>query len=878
MARTVTITFDDNTNHVYENVPDDVTPEKVEQRASKEYPGKALKTIDGGMLIDYETGASFGSKFDVERADNPKEARLALEKIHGKDNVGQDEKGNWWVKQDGKKVAVFGGGGGALTSLEKMGTGAIATAAPTLGAVAGGVAGLALGGPLGAIMGTGAGYVLGKGTDEFTKMMQGILAKTPGEEAKTLVVGGLENAALQGLPGTVSRLGGGFKEWLRGNVFGVEPGGALMVRKMLNEGARPPITSVAPKAKVFQYDQMLRNLVSGNPQQGRNIAYVEGRMKDVLKSSGMNDEQIVGAMKEIENKGAITSGQTEIGNLAVSGVRSYVDGFTKEADSALTVAKDQVVKEGAIFKKLASTSGPIAADVAQAISQSRSDFGRAMSAAYGNLDRMTGSAPLIGTGMLKKRVEEQLKYIDPAAVPTIFKRILDLPGQIPIMQAHALRSDLRTAATSNTLTPDVANYRFGDLADAMDVEFKRAPASLESVQNLMAITGQESKKTVASVIATMRKVDNLYGEGIAQYKDAVVNKLVTSMKTGMQPDAAITADLIAKTGYTERMKTVVSMLQPETRRAVAAADMKNMLAEASKRTAELGYETKGRALMDIVRERKDVIDGLYGPIYGKEFGKRLETYAKDLAAVGGKVDIADLERITKDLGPGAIPEYLSMRLDKLRKIDAVVKDNFLSALNSKDPAVVDRAYDLMVKPGGESRLESVVQFFGEKSPTVAAIRQYALKDAMSSAIVEMPSSATTIAGTSLDSYLNRFSKRQQELLFPNGLADDMRTLSKESKYLFPWMTKSGEQDFGASLQAASIKAKVPFSLHADYRYLRAKLFGFMADRPSLIRAFAGSAKMPDTPAGRAMKQATFRTAQAIINEHTSEPEQLETQP
>lgn len=825
--------------------------------------------------IDYESGSPFSAKFAVERADNPKEAKIALEKIYGKGNAGQDQAGEWWIKQDGKRVSVFGKGG--LASLKKMGAGAIATAAPTLGAVTGAGVGLGLGGPPGAIAGAGLGYMAGKGADDFTKMLEGTLSKSPGEEAKTLVQGGAENALLQGAPGAIGKAAGDFTNFLRTNVFGAEPSGSSMARKMLAAGARPPIASVAPKAKVFQYDQMLRNLISGNPQEGRNIAYVENQMKNVLKSSGMSDEQVFSTLNEVGNKGALTEGRTEIGGLATTEVRSYVDGLAKDANDALVIAKAQAEKEGAIFKKLSSMTGPIANDTAAAITESRTDFGRAMGAAYENIDKMTGSAPIIGTGALKKRVADQLKYIDPSAVPSIYKRIMDLPQQIPIMQAHALRSDLRQASMANNLTPDAMNFRFGDLADAVDLEFKKAPSSIMSKLALADGAGPESKATVTSVISAMRKVDDLYGEGIAKYKDAVVNKLVTSMKAGIEPDATVTANLIAQTGYTERMKTVISMMKPETKRAVAAADMKNMLTDASKRTAELGYETKGRALMDIVRERKDIIDNLYGPIYGKDFVNRLETYSKDLAAVGGKVDIADLERVTKELGPGAIPEYLATRLDKLRKIDAVVKDNFLGSLNSKDPAVVDRAYDLMVKPGGEARLESAIQFFGDQSPTVKAIRAYALKDAMGSAIVEMPSSATTIAGTALDSYMSKFTKKQQEMLFPNGLADDMRQLAKESRFLFPWMTGSGEKDVGASMAAAGIKGHIPFKMSADWHWARAKVFGFLADRPALIKLFAGVSKMPDSPEKKAAKQVLFRATQSIMNTHTGAPEQQEEQ-
>ena len=826
--------------------------------------------------IDYEAGSPFSAKFAVERADNPKEAKLALEKLYGKENAGQDKNGNWWIKQDGKRVSVFGKG--SLSSLSKLGTGMIATAAPNIGAVTGAGVGFGLGGPPGAAIGAGIGYMGGKGIDEFAKMLEGTLSKNSGEEAKTLLSGGAANALLQGAPGAASRIGGGLKDWMRSRVFGAEPGGSSMARKMLVDGARPPITSVAPKAKVFQYDQMLRNLISGNPQETRNIAYVQNQMRNVLKSSGLSDEQVYSMIGEIGDKGALASGQAEVGKLATAEVRSYVNGLAKDAADALTIAKSAAEKEGAIFKTLASTSKPIAQEIAGAVSQNRTDFGRAMSAAYGNIDKMTGSAPIIGLGGLKRRVAEQLKYIDPAAVPSVYKRIMGMPERIPIMQAHALRSDLRAASMSNNLTPDAVNFRYGDLADAVDVEFNRASSSIMSKLALSDAAGPGSKQTVKSVVDSMRKVDKLYGEGVAKYKDAVVNKLVASMKSGIEPDATITADLIAKTGYSQRMKTVVSMLKPETKRLVAAADMKNMLEDASKRTAELGYETKGRALMDIVRERRDVINGLYEPIYGKDFVKRLEGYSKDLAAVGGKVDITDLEKVTKDLGPGAVPEYLAMRLDKLRKMDAVVKDNFIGALNSNDPAVVDRAYNMLVQPGGEKKLEAAFEFFKKDSPTIKAIQSYALKDAMASAVVEMPSSATTIAGTALDSYMSKFTKRQQELLFPNGLADDMRILARESRFLFPWMTKSGEQDFGASLAAAEIKGHVPFSLSADYHYLKAKFFGWISDRPMLIRAFAGVAKMPDSPEKKAAKQVLFRAAQSIMNSHTSAPEQREETP
>ena len=47
MPRDITVTFDDGTSHVYRHAPDDVTPDAVQARATKEF-GKTVKAMDGG--------------------------------------------------------------------------------------------------------------------------------------------------------------------------------------------------------------------------------------------------------------------------------------------------------------------------------------------------------------------------------------------------------------------------------------------------------------------------------------------------------------------------------------------------------------------------------------------------------------------------------------------------------------------------------------------------------------------------------------------------------------------------------------------------------------------------------------------------------------
>jgi hypothetical protein len=48
MPRDITITFSDGTKHQYNNTPDSVTPDDIENRAKKDYPTKKISNISGG--------------------------------------------------------------------------------------------------------------------------------------------------------------------------------------------------------------------------------------------------------------------------------------------------------------------------------------------------------------------------------------------------------------------------------------------------------------------------------------------------------------------------------------------------------------------------------------------------------------------------------------------------------------------------------------------------------------------------------------------------------------------------------------------------------------------------------------------------------------
>ena len=47
MPRNITVTFDDGTSHIYQNAPDNITPEQAASRAQNDF-GKAVAHLDGG--------------------------------------------------------------------------------------------------------------------------------------------------------------------------------------------------------------------------------------------------------------------------------------------------------------------------------------------------------------------------------------------------------------------------------------------------------------------------------------------------------------------------------------------------------------------------------------------------------------------------------------------------------------------------------------------------------------------------------------------------------------------------------------------------------------------------------------------------------------
>ena len=156
----------------------------------------------------------------------------------------------------------------------------------------------------------------------------------------------------------------------------------------------------------------------------------------------------------------------------------------------------------------------------------------------------------------------------------------------------------------------------------------------------------------------------------------------------------------------------------------------------------------------------------------------------------------------------------------------------------------EQAWEWLVRPQETDRLERVMRLVGTGSPAAEAIQQRALRSLLADSLVRTESGEATNA---LMNSLKQFTPRQQKLLFPNGLADDIKLLAKETQFLFPEIKDPSMAGFttGTIMQHAWYNR---FYAQGTYAFGRA-----MIQKPWMIRRIAIGLK--DTKTRQATKAA-----------------------
>jgi hypothetical protein len=240
----------------------------------------------------------------------------------------------------------------------------------------------------------------------------------------------------------------------------------------------------------------------------------------------------------------------------------------------------------------------------------------------------------------------------------------------------------------------------------------------------------------------------------------------------------------------------------------------------------------GRVLKGILDSRKDVLPHIYSP------GDLavVDTLADELAARDAQVDVT----LMGDMNPSTIIRDLTNAVRKEREIAEFGRSNPLAALASGNPDLIDAAADNILNKG-EKNLEAAMHFLGENSREWQGIQDYALKRVLFGSIRETTTLHKTIVGESIEKALSQYTKRQQDLLFPDGLRDDLQLLARDAKFLFP----QAEQDMSANLAAGGITGKFPWTIHSWWQMAEVNTMGRLIRSRPILRILGDISRTGD---------------------------------
>lgn len=818
--------------------PIDSGPPKITGHAARDmlYPG-----------VDFDTGLPFADQIALAQSDNLKESLKYLNKVYGRNNVeamwGPDGEPMLVVTtKEGKKFAAQGGSklthlaadvGGNFPMYGGMAAGA--SAGGQLGAAGGPLAPLTV--PLGVVGGAALGGMAGKTVIEGEKALEGRYDKSADEYAEEQLKAGLGGAAGEltagvgrGVAKGVMRAG---SRVARGKLpealTHTTPEIAEKTKRTIEQGAAPPVASTMPGAKRLQFRQArARKLgVESFAQDQANDEFVERGIKRALAKGGIPVSHLNAAFDELAQGQRISS--TAAGQHVKRAVQAHRDMLRESADSALAGANRAMSEQLEHIDKLVSkySSADLGVNAAQAIKSARADFGTSMSKVYGKIDQMVGGQPIVPTDILRRKAREigsklprssqaavtkEMSQL-PAGAPeeadvALFKELgIELPpsGKITLSDAQRIRTMLREKSDESSLTRGVTAGEMGALADAVDY----------------SITAAARDPAAAPAIKLLRSTDRAYAEGIRKFNDATVKRLVKDMEAGLPPDPQTVAARIIQPGYEARVKQVRKLVGENVWRQVRAADFDRILGEA--RDSATG-DVDGAKLLAEINARGSLID----EVYGQPFAGDLRDLARAFAARDGKIPIDALQ-------PGKLFSTLQGFQRSEAIFDDFMKKNALSSL-ANDKKAPEAVYQWLVNPKNESALVEASKMLSPEQRGL--LQQTALKQLLAGAKFK---TADARPATALRDAILQFTPAQQKILFPNGLADDLKLLADDIAFVMPDVLDESM----AGMSSGAIHGKT--ALKAYPTMIWNGMYSYLLGNPTVIRYLAVGLREPGEP-------------------------------
>lgn len=809
--------------------------------------------------VDYDSGLTFADRVALGQADNLDEKKLYLNKVYGADNVVEVEsqpngsvkvlsgpnKGqrrenreiSLAIKRDGKLVSAEGGG--AMT-------GAGATMMADAPIILGAMGGAAMGGPAGAVL----GGMAGKSAMEIQKLLEGRSKKTDTEAVRSQV-----EAASGVMAGEIGGkvIAGGVSRLLRGKIPAVlsqtTPEVDKLTEGVLAGGARPPAASTMPGMKKIQWMEALaQKSVSGvKAQDTANEHFVRARMGQVLEESGLPPTQVEATLKELGSADSRVS-TAEVGDSILKAVSAHKEMLETNVKQRLAATNKDLDRQMSRLDMLTNrfNTDDLGIDVAGGIRQARSNFGTAMSKAYDRVDQMVGEAPLVPTTLIRSEAARIARKLPqtvqapvtremsgmgaarPAGPPPIAADVelfrsfgIELPtpqpgqsAKISFGDAQRMRTILRERSDDPALTRGVTQGEMHVLAKAVDTSIQMA--------------GRDP--AARSAVALLNQVDELYSKGIKRFDDTTVKRLVKDMAAGLPPDPETVAARIVQPGQEARVKMVRKLVGEEAWKKVAGADYANIVRSS---TDPVTGAVDGVRFLTEVNSRRELMQ----EVYGNRNAAEIREVAKTMAVRDGSLPASMLR-------PGQMSQTLKDLQSDQAALDDFMKKNVLSAM-ANPKANPERAYSWLVRPDNGAALKKTVGLLGENSQEVALIRQTAVKDLLTNVKMQV---AEGNAPDALSKAFNGYTKEQQKILFPHGLADDIHLLGDEIQFVM----KKHSDESKASFAAGAVLG-LPFGSSILLR-IPIAAYQIILSHPATIRYLALGLRSKSGPIRRATRQ------------------------
>ena len=373
----------------------------------------------------------------------------------------------------------------------------------------------------------------------------------------------------------------------------------------------------------------------------------------------------------------------------------------------------------------------------------------------------------------------------------------DIRRNMPTLVASIGRMD------TDSLTFGELRYLRSQLRDLgyldnekLSPSFKRGPYKYLStvVDNIIHEAG--TTEELKGAVRALDEADAFYHKNMARFKDELVQRLVDNTKAGLPPDPVMVARQVvqATTGNSSRLKEILQIAGPKVAEKIRSADYDDIMALSKD---PLTGDVDGKSLLTHLEKREK--DGTLSLLWGDKEASAILEQARKLAARHGAAPVellppgqfryalTEANKISEHIAELAKVDPERLMNEALREGDKRAKGLEAMERDRQDmdplkpfvnPQLMARAAaEEMLDPNNLPRLKAAIARWGPDAPAVTLIRRAALERALTPLMREENP-------VKMANLFSKMPKEQQDVLFPGGMADDLRSIVEDLSFIY----------------------------------------------------------------------------------------------